>query len=138
MALRAIERGLLRLSDGKIPLRTLLDAEQREAQLDLPGKRHATTAAEAHKWLAEAQSPGENVMKSVERMELDAHRGQLTADVKDLVEKYRSIFEWDVPEIDEVASDQLILGAIRMALDEVETSLAVFPTTGGRPSAGPR
>jgi len=77
-------------------------------------------------------------MKSVERMELDAHRGQLTADVKDLVEKYRSIFEWDVPEIDEVASDQLILGAIRMALDEVETSLAVFPTTGGRPSAGPR
>jgi len=137
MALRPIERGLLRLSDRGVPVRFLLDAERSEAVLELPGKRHAA-AAEAHKWLAEAQSPGENVMKSVERMELDAHRGQLTADVKNLVEKYRSIFEWDVPEIDEAASDQLIFGAIRRALDEVETSLAVFPTTGGRPSAGPR
>ncbi|MEO8060714.1 MAG: hypothetical protein ABI671_20575 [Burkholderiales bacterium] len=62
-------------------------------------------------------------MATTEQLELDAHRNELTADVKGLVEKYRSIFEWDVPEIDEVASDHLILGAIRQALDEIERSL---------------
>ena len=62
-------------------------------------------------------------MARMEQLELDAHRDQLTADVKGLVEKYRSIFEWDVPEIDEGASDRLILGAIRRALDAVEASL---------------
>ena len=63
-------------------------------------------------------------MAKLEELELDAHREQLAADVGGLVEKYRSIFAWDVPEIDEVASDKLILGAIRQALDAVEASLA--------------
>jgi hypothetical protein len=62
-------------------------------------------------------------MPQMEQLELDAHRERLAADVKDLVEKYRSIFEWDIPEIDELASDKLILGAIRQALDAVERSL---------------
>lgn len=63
-------------------------------------------------------------MANIEQLEMDAHREQLTADVEGLVEKYRSIFEWDVPGIDEPASDRLILGAIRRALDGVEKSLA--------------
>ena len=62
-------------------------------------------------------------MARIEQLELDAHREKLIADVKGLVDKYRSIFEWDVPEIDEHASDKLILGAIRQALDAVERSL---------------
>ena len=62
-------------------------------------------------------------MARIEQLELDAHREKLIADVKGLVDKYRSIFEWDVPEIDEQASDKLILGAIRQALDAVETAL---------------
>ena len=62
-------------------------------------------------------------MAKMEQIELNQHREQLTADVKGLVEKYRSIFEWDIPEIDEVVSDKLILGAIRQALDVVEKSL---------------
>ena len=62
-------------------------------------------------------------MAKMEQIELNQHREQLTADVKGLVEKYRSIFEWDIPEIDEVVSDKLILGAIRQALDAVEKSL---------------
>jgi len=39
-------------------------------------------------------------MAKIEQLEMDAHRTQLIADVKGLVEKYRSIFEWDVPEVD--------------------------------------
>ncbi|MGK2897485.1 MAG: hypothetical protein ACSLE9_02170 [Burkholderiaceae bacterium] len=67
-------------------------------------------------------------MARLEQLELDAHRAQLTADVRGLVEKYRAIFEWDIPEVDEALSDRLILSAIRQALDGVEKSL---------PGAGP-
>lgn len=63
-------------------------------------------------------------MTRIEKMELEAHQETLTKDVKHLFEKYRSIFEWDVPDIDQMASDKLILGAIRRALDAIETSLA--------------
>jgi hypothetical protein len=63
----------------------------------------------------------------MEQMELDVQRAQLNADVKSLVEKYRSIFEWDVPDIDQMLSDRLILLALREALDETERTLS----TGG-------
>ena len=59
-------------------------------------------------------------MGKMEAAELDNHRHQLATDVRSLVEKYRAIFEWDVPEIDQVAANRLILGAIRRELDDVE------------------
>jgi hypothetical protein len=63
-------------------------------------------------------------MARIEELELDAHRKQLNSDVKTLVEKYRSIFEWDVPDIDQRRADRLIVAAIREALDGVENTLA--------------
>ncbi len=63
-------------------------------------------------------------MAQMEQLELDAHRAKLVADVEALVERYRSIFEWDIPEIDQTRSDRLILQAIREALDGVEKKLA--------------
>ena len=48
-------------------------------------------------------------MAPIEQIEMNAHRAQLDKDVRALVEKYRSIFDWDVPEIDEAASDRLLL-----------------------------
>ncbi|MEO8279627.1 MAG: hypothetical protein ABI564_08035 [Ideonella sp.] len=63
-------------------------------------------------------------MAPIEQLEMDAHRAQLTADVKDLVEKYRAIFDWDVPEVDEALSDRLIIKAVRRALDEMEAGLS--------------
>ena len=59
-------------------------------------------------------------MSKIERIEMDAHRAQLTGDVKDLVEKYRCIFGWDVPEVDEALSDRLIFEAERQGLDDIE------------------
>jgi hypothetical protein len=59
-------------------------------------------------------------MAKIEQLEMDAHHAQLVADVKALVEKYRAIFDWDVPEVDEALSDRLILKALRQALDDVE------------------
>ena len=68
-------------------------------------------------------------MAKIEQLEMDAQRAQLAGDVKALVEKYRAIFDWDVPEVDEALSDQLILKALRQALDDVEAE-----STAGRPA----
>ncbi len=67
-------------------------------------------------------------MTKMEQIELERHREQLTEDVNRLVDKYRSIFEWDVPEVDEMAVDRLILGAIHQALDGIGQSLSAAPT----------
>lgn len=63
-------------------------------------------------------------MAKMEQIELERYREQLTEDVKGVTDKYRSIFEWDVPEVDEVAANTLIVGAILQALDRVETTLS--------------
>jgi len=59
-------------------------------------------------------------VEKIEQLELDEHRSQIIADVKSLVEKYRAIFDWDVPEINQNVADRLILAAIRKALDDLE------------------
>ena len=62
-------------------------------------------------------------MAEIEQVEMDRHRKQLVGDVKELVEKYRAIFDWDVPDVDQTAADRLILAEIRKALDGVEAGL---------------
>jgi len=59
----------------------------------------------------------------IEQTELDRHRGKIVADVRHLVEKYRAIFDWDVPDIDQNAADKLILAEMRKALDDAEKEL---------------
>ena len=62
-------------------------------------------------------------MAEIENVEMARHRDQLNADVQKLVEKYRAIFDWDVPDIDQGAADKLILGEIHGALEEIERTL---------------
>lgn len=62
-------------------------------------------------------------MAKIEEKELEGHRDQIIADVKQLVEKYRAIFDWDVPDIDQAAADKLILTEVRRALDALEPKL---------------
>lgn len=68
-------------------------------------------------------------MPSIEKRELEAHRAQLEADVTELVDKYLTIAEWDVPDIDEPLAHRLIIAAIRQALDRVEQALPGDPPT---------
>lgn len=67
-------------------------------------------------------------MPRPEQLELQAHREQLEADVRGLVDKYPAIAEWDVPGIDEPLSGRLIMVAIRQALDRVELALPESPS----------
>jgi hypothetical protein len=63
-------------------------------------------------------------MAKIEEIEMDAHRAQLNADLRRLVDKYRAIFGWDVPEVDEALSERLIIESLRRALDDLERQLA--------------
>lgn len=56
-------------------------------------------------------------MANMEESELEMHRKALDADVHKLVEKYRAIFDWDVPDINQEVADELILTEMRRALD---------------------
>jgi hypothetical protein len=62
-------------------------------------------------------------MVQIEQKELEAHRDKIIADVKKMVEKYRKIFDWDVPDIDQAVAEKLIVLEVRMALDELEHKL---------------
>ena len=63
-------------------------------------------------------------MARIEDFEMNAHRARLHSDLRRLVDKYRAIFGWDVPEIDESLSEQLIIESLRRALDDLEQELA--------------
>jgi hypothetical protein len=62
-------------------------------------------------------------MAKMEESELEMHRKALDADVHKLVEKYRAIFDWDVPDIDQDVADELILTEMRRALDAIRHKL---------------
>jgi hypothetical protein len=62
-------------------------------------------------------------MARIEDIEMDLYREQLISDVKKLVEKYRSIFGWNVPDNDQPFSDKLNLAAIRKVLDDIDMTL---------------
>lgn len=62
-------------------------------------------------------------MATMEEKELEGHRDALIGDVKQLVEKYRAIFDWDVPDINQMVADKLILMEVRKAIGELEHKL---------------
>lgn len=71
-------------------------------------------------------------MAKLEQAELERYRHRIVADVKKMVEHYRAIFDWDVPDIDQRLADRLILSEIRKGLDDVEKELdgATKPKSG--------
>lgn len=64
-------------------------------------------------------------MSNLEAIELERRRVRLVADLRALVESYRAIFDWDVPDIDQGVADALILDAFDQALKEIRKTLLV-------------
>ena len=59
-------------------------------------------------------------MTHVEDIEIEKRRRKLDHDVRQLVDKYLKIVEWDVPDSDEPRARKLIIGEIREALTRIE------------------
>jgi hypothetical protein len=70
------------------------------------------------------QTKGRDVVARIEEVELNEQRGAIRADLQKLVEKYRAIFDWNVPDIDQPAADKLILKELRNALDDLERTIS--------------
>ena len=62
-------------------------------------------------------------MPKLEQFEIEAHRGEIARDVRHLVEKYRAVFDWDVPDIDQAAADRLILTEVATAVNALKDQL---------------
>lgn len=61
-------------------------------------------------------------MKSMQKIEIEKYHGDIVEDVAALVEKYRKVMDWDIPENDEELADKLIFEAIQQALDKVKSN----------------
>jgi len=59
-------------------------------------------------------------MSESQKIELQRHHKELVKDVASLVDKYRRMMEWDIPESDESEGDRLIIEAIQNALDALK------------------
>ncbi len=59
-------------------------------------------------------------MSQMQEIEINRYHKRIVKDVRHLIEHYREIMAWDVPENDPVEADRLIFSAVRCAIDEVE------------------
>ena len=62
-------------------------------------------------------------MSKIAQFEIDAHRGDIAHDVRRLVEKYRALFDWDVPDIDPAAADALMLNEVAPAVEAIRSDM---------------
>ncbi len=62
-------------------------------------------------------------MTDIQELELGRYRDELKEDLRNLVDKYLRIADWDIPDNDEEKTVHLIVGAIRRMLDQVEKEL---------------
>jgi hypothetical protein len=62
-------------------------------------------------------------MARIEDVELRRHSDEIVGDAKNLIEKWRAIFDWDVPDIDQSYADRVIISEVRKALDKIEQEL---------------
>lgn len=58
-------------------------------------------------------------MNDIQKVEMTKLREQINHDVRKLVDKYRRIMDWDIPENDETRAGTLVIEEIRQALDRV-------------------
>jgi len=58
----------------------------------------------------------------MQKIEIEKYHGDIVEDVAALVEKYRKVMDWDIPENDEELADKLIFEAIQQALDKVKSN----------------
>ncbi len=59
-------------------------------------------------------------MSDIQNIEIERYHDKIVKDLRHLIEKYREIMAWDVPENDPVEADRLIFEAIQSGLAEIE------------------
>jgi len=65
-------------------------------------------------------------VSKMQEIEINRYHNRITKDMKHLIERYREIMAWDVPENDPIEADKLIFKAVRSAIDEIEKTSKPF------------
>jgi len=58
-------------------------------------------------------------MSKLEDTEITSCKSEMARDVEALVDKYRAIFSWDVPEVDMPLAEDLIFTEMRLVLQRL-------------------
>ena len=61
-------------------------------------------------------------MSQMEDRELLARKKEIALDMTAVLEKYRAIFSWDIPEVNIAAVDQVVLKEMALALKQLSQS----------------
>jgi len=64
-------------------------------------------------------------MSKIQEIEINRYHGRIEKDMRHLIEHYREIMAWDVPENDPVEADRLIFKAIHESLSKIENEATV-------------
>ncbi len=59
-------------------------------------------------------------MSDIQKTELARYHNEMVDDVKSLVEKYRRIMDWDIPENDSGRANSLVIEALKEVIADIE------------------
>ena len=59
-------------------------------------------------------------MSQIQEIEINRYHARIVKDMRHLIERYREIMAWDIPENDPVEADKLIFTAVQTALEEIK------------------
>ena len=60
-------------------------------------------------------------MSQMQEIEINRYHDRIVKDMRHLIERYREIMAWDVPENNPIEADRLIFKAIHNALSKIES-----------------
>jgi len=64
-------------------------------------------------------------MSQMQEIEINRYHGRIVKDLNHLIERYREIMAWDVPENDPIEANRLIFNAVHSALSEIENEAVI-------------
>ena len=62
-------------------------------------------------------------MSEMQQIEITRYHDRIVKDMQHLIERYREIMAWDIPENDPTEADRLIFKAVHAALAEIEKDM---------------
>jgi len=65
-------------------------------------------------------------MSQMQEIEINRYHDRIVKDMDHLIERYRKIMAWDVPENDPIEADKLIFKALYSALEELKKTSMAF------------
>ncbi len=64
-------------------------------------------------------------MSQIQDIEINRYHSRILKDLEHLIERYREIMAWDVPDNNPIEADRLIFNAVHSALSKIENEVGL-------------